>query len=177
MGGLAFDAGRRSSVADLTVLRISRLAEYSGVPATTPRFYESEGLLPAGRTPSGYRVQGDGAVARLEFIGAAEQLGLSLDEIGELLAVWESGACAEVTAGLWPRLAARQAEAGRQLAELTAYADLLRIARDRLAALPDRAEPCGSACGPRAAVRGLAILTELFGRTGMSGNFAACSGS
>lgn len=131
----------------MTVLRISQLAEHSGVPATTLRFYETQGLLPADRTPSGYRVYGDEAVARLEFIGAAKQLGLSLEEIGELLAVWESGACAEVKADLRPRLSVRLDEARRCLAELTVFADSLRIARDRLEALPDRADPCDSACG------------------------------
>ncbi|WP_416316268.1 MerR family DNA-binding transcriptional regulator [Streptomyces sp. S584] len=36
-------------------MRISQLAERSGVPATTLRFYEGVGLLPADRTPAGYR--------------------------------------------------------------------------------------------------------------------------
>lgn len=131
----------------MTVLRISQLAERSGVPATTLRFYESEGLLPAGRTPAGYRVYGDEAVARLEFIGAAKQLGLPLAEIGELLAVRESGACAEVKADLRPRLAASLADVNRRIAELTLFAESLRAARDRLAALPDRAEPRDAECG------------------------------
>ena len=34
---------------DVTSLKISQLAERSGVPATTLRFYESAGLLPAER--------------------------------------------------------------------------------------------------------------------------------
>ncbi|HEX4249696.1 MAG TPA: MerR family DNA-binding transcriptional regulator, partial [Pseudonocardia sp.] len=37
-------------------MRISQLAERSGVPATTLRFYESSGLLPSGRSPAGYRL-------------------------------------------------------------------------------------------------------------------------
>ncbi|MDG9719768.1 MerR family DNA-binding transcriptional regulator [Streptomyces sp. DH24] len=45
--------------------RISQLAERSGVPATTLRFYEDAGLLPADRTPAGYRVYGEDAVERL----------------------------------------------------------------------------------------------------------------
>ncbi|WP_256256151.1 MerR family DNA-binding transcriptional regulator [Streptomyces sp. MUSC 14] len=43
----------------MTALRISQLAARSGVPATTLRFYEGAGLLPADRTPSGYRVYGE----------------------------------------------------------------------------------------------------------------------
>ncbi|MEU1514940.1 MerR family DNA-binding transcriptional regulator [Streptomyces sp. NPDC005811] len=34
-------------------MRISQLAERSGVPATTLRFRESAGLLPADQTPDG----------------------------------------------------------------------------------------------------------------------------
>ena len=39
-------------------MRISQLATRTGVPATTLRYYESAGLLPAGRTAAGYRVYG-----------------------------------------------------------------------------------------------------------------------
>ncbi|MFJ9394315.1 MerR family transcriptional regulator [Streptomyces californicus] len=74
-------------------MRISQLAECSGVPATTLRFSEDAGLLPADRTPAGYRLYGEAAVERLAFIDAAEHLGLPLEKIGELLGVGESGAC------------------------------------------------------------------------------------
>ncbi|MFF0009795.1 MerR family DNA-binding transcriptional regulator [Streptomyces tibetensis] len=37
----------------MSTMRISQLATRSGVPATTLRFYESAGLLPAERTPAG----------------------------------------------------------------------------------------------------------------------------
>ncbi|WP_225900821.1 MULTISPECIES: MerR family transcriptional regulator [unclassified Streptomyces] len=97
-------------------MRNSQLAERCGVPATTLRFYEGAGLLPAGRTASGYRVYGEDAVERLAFIGAAKHLGLPLEEIGELLAVWEAGACADVKADLRPRIAARLGEAEGRLA-------------------------------------------------------------
>ena len=141
----------------MSAMRISQLAERSGVPATTLRYYEGAGLLPAGRTPSGYRVYGEEAVERLAFIGAAKHLGLPLDEIGALLRVWESGACAEVKAGLRPRIAARLDDAERRSAELGAFTTSLRQALDHLDALPDRAGRCDPACGflaaPRAAAR------------------------
>ncbi|WP_329322346.1 MerR family transcriptional regulator [Streptomyces sp. NBC_01262] len=79
-------------------MRISQLAERCGVPATTLRFYESAGLLTADRTPAGYRTYGEDAVQRLAFIRAAEGLGLPLEEISELLAVWAEGARKEVKA-------------------------------------------------------------------------------
>lgn len=146
-------------------MRISQLAGRSGVPATTLRFYESAGLLTADRTPSGYRCYGDDAIQRLAFIGAAKRLGLPLEEIAGLLAVWEAGACAEVKADLRPRIAARLAEAEQRAAELAAFTSSLYSALEHLDALPDRASPCGPECGffshsaPDSAVRG--AITEL----------------
>ncbi|MEY9928016.1 MerR family copper efflux transcriptional regulator [Catenulispora sp. GP43] len=130
----------------MSTMRISQLAERTGVPATTLRFYESSGLLPAGRTDSGYRVYGEDAVLRLEFIDAAKHLGLPLEEIAELLAVWESGACAEVKADLRPRIAHRLDEAELRVAELAAFTTTLRGALAHLDALPDRDEPCDPLC-------------------------------
>ncbi|MFC7921333.1 MerR family transcriptional regulator [Streptomyces cinereoruber] len=130
----------------MTSMRISRLAERSGVPATTLRFYEGEGLLPAGRTPAGYRVYGEDALERLAFIGAAKHLGLSLEEIGELLRVWEAGACRDVKADLRPRIAARLAGAEARAVELAAFTASLHGALAHLDALPDRAGRCDPEC-------------------------------
>ena len=128
-------------------MRISQLAERSGVPATTLRYYESAGLLAVRRTSSGYRAYGEDAVRRLAFIGAAKRLGLSLEDIAELLAVWQAGACAQVKADLRPRVVARLAEAERRADELAAFRASLRSALDHLDALPDRATPCDPECG------------------------------
>ncbi|MEU8708526.1 MerR family transcriptional regulator [Streptomyces sp. NPDC048565] len=134
-----------------TTMRISQLAERSGVPATTLRFYEGAGLLTAGRTPAGYRSYDEGAVERLAFIGAAKHLGLPLDEIAELLTVRENGACHEVRADLRPRIAARLDEAEHRVEELTAFAASLHAALDHLDALPARADRCDPECGPLSA--------------------------
>lgn len=131
----------------MTTMRISQLAERSGVPATTLRFYEDAGLLAPGRSPAGYRMYGEDAVARLAFIGSAKHLGLPLEEIGELLGVWEDGACADVKADLRPRITARLAEAEHRLAELSAFTDSLHGVLRNLDALPDRTVPCDAACG------------------------------
>ncbi|MFD3815997.1 MerR family transcriptional regulator [Streptomyces rubiginosohelvolus] len=131
----------------MTSMRISQLAERSGVPATTLRFYESAGLLSADRTPAGYRMHGEDAVDRLAFIGAAKHLGLALEEIGELVGVWEAGACRDVKADLRPRISARLAEAEARAAELAAFTDSLRGALAHLDALPDRAGRCDPECG------------------------------
>ncbi|MFD5204603.1 MerR family transcriptional regulator [Streptomyces sp. NPDC058375] len=131
----------------MTSMRISQLAERSGMPATTLRFYESAGLLSADRTPAGYRVYGEEAVERLAFIGAAKHLGLALEEIGELVGVWEAGACRDVKADLRPRIATRLTEAEARAAELAAFTASLRGALAHLDALPDRAGRCDPECG------------------------------
>lgn len=131
----------------MSPMRISQLSERTGVPATTLRFYETSGLLPADRTDAGYRIYGEDAVRRLEFIATAKHLGLPLEEVAELLAVWESGACAQVKADLRPRIAHRLAEAEQRAAEAAAFSATLRGALAHLEALPDRDEPCGPQCG------------------------------
>ncbi|MEU5988821.1 MerR family transcriptional regulator [Spirillospora sp. NPDC047418] len=128
-------------------MRISQLAERSGVPATTLRYYESAGLLTADRTPSGYRTYGEDAVTRLAFIGSAKHLGLPLNEIGELLTVWESGACADVKADLRPRVAAHLTESEQRLTEMEAFTRSLHGVLHHLDALPDRTVPCDTECG------------------------------
>ncbi|HEY3871290.1 MAG TPA: MerR family transcriptional regulator [Actinocrinis sp.] len=128
-------------------MRISQLAEASGVPASTLRFYDSAGLLPAQRADSGYRLYRQDALERLAFIGAAKRFGLALEEIAELLGVWEHGACSEVKASLRPKVAARQAEAERRAAEVAGFAASLSGALERIDALPDRPGRCDEECG------------------------------
>src|SRR6266849_2413516 len=69
-------------------LTISRLAQLGGVNLETIRYYERQGLLAAPpRTAAGYRVFPREAARRLRFIKRAQELGLSLSEISELLAI------------------------------------------------------------------------------------------
>lgn len=131
----------------MTDLLISQLADRSGVPATTLRFYETAGLLPAGRTPGGYRVYGEDAVERLAFIAVGKRLGLPLEEIAELLRVWADGSCVQVRDMLRPRLAARIGEAEQRASELAALAVTLHRAREHLDTLPDRDGRCDPRCG------------------------------
>jgi MerR family copper efflux transcriptional regulator len=69
-------------------LTVSRLARLGGVNLETIRYYERQGLLPAPpRTAAGYRVFPREAARRLKFIKRAQELGFSLNEIAELLAL------------------------------------------------------------------------------------------
>lgn len=71
-----------------TALTIGRIAQSAGVAIDTIRFYEREGLLPEPkRRPSGYREYDQTAVSRLRFIRRAKDLGFTLEEIRELLAL------------------------------------------------------------------------------------------
>jgi DNA-binding transcriptional MerR regulator len=73
-------------------MRIGELGERVGVNPKTIRYYEQIGLLPEpARLPSGYRSYAEDDVARLVFIKTAQRLGITLDEIGEILALREGG--------------------------------------------------------------------------------------
>lgn len=69
-------------------LTVSQLAREASVKATTVRYYERKGLLPSpSRSLSGYRLYPDETVRRLRFIKHAQELGFTLHEIDELLAL------------------------------------------------------------------------------------------
>ena len=69
-------------------LSIGRLAKLANVSIDTIRFYEKAGLLaPHVRRPSGFREYSPLDLRQLRFIRRGRLLGLSLEEIGELLAL------------------------------------------------------------------------------------------
>lgn len=69
-------------------MHIGRLASQANVSVDTVRYYERAELLPPpARTASGYRTYPAGTVQRLHFIRRAKELGFSLDEIRDLLAL------------------------------------------------------------------------------------------
>jgi MerR family transcriptional regulator, mercuric resistance operon regulatory protein len=61
---------------------ISKLAEDAGISIDRVRQYTQRGLLrPCERTASGYRIYDDHALARLRFVVAGREAGLSLEEL------------------------------------------------------------------------------------------------
>ena len=69
-------------------LKIGEVAERGGVNLQTIRYYEREKLLTEPpRLASGYRVYPDQTVRRVRFIKRAQEIGFTLAEIRELLAI------------------------------------------------------------------------------------------
>ena len=92
---------------------IGVLAHEAGVGIQAIRFYEREGLIDAPpRTRSGYRIYNDDVVSRLRFIRRAQELGFTLKEIRELIALEDAGQadCNEVYATATAKVAAVQAK-------------------------------------------------------------------
>ena len=70
---------------------IGEAASMSNVSAKMVRHYESLGLLPkVARTDAGYRQYSDKEVHTLRFIRRSRDLGFSMAEIAELLALWQN---------------------------------------------------------------------------------------
>jgi DNA-binding transcriptional MerR regulator len=125
---------------------ISETAEHSGFSASALRYYEGIGLVrPAARTAAGYRLYDDDDLARLGFISRAKGLGCTLDEITDLVGIWDGENCAPVQRRFHLLITAKLIAAERQIAELTALTDELRHAALQLAGPPVDG-PCSVDC-------------------------------
>ena len=72
-------------------MNIGEASKASGVSAKMIRHYESVGLFPeAHRTDSGYRQYSDKEVSTLRFIRQSRDLGFSIEQIRELLGLWQN---------------------------------------------------------------------------------------
>jgi MerR family copper efflux transcriptional regulator len=113
-------------------MNIGTVAEKSGVPAKTIRYYETIGLIrPAKRRPNGYRNYSVADMRTLNFIRRARSLGFSIEEVRDLLDLWRDR---KRTSAAVKALALRHLEAlDRKIAELEAMrkavADLVKRCR------------------------------------------------
>ncbi|GAC1563521.1 MAG: Cd(II)/Pb(II)-responsive transcriptional regulator [Herpetosiphon sp.] len=124
-------------------MRIGALAHDVGLNPTTLRYYEAIGLLPEPlRTKAGYRLYTDADRERLLFIGKAKAIGLSLEEIREILALQRDGEqpCAHVLALLDRKLVA----VGDQLRILQEFhMDLITLRTEAVQTMHTESCVCG----------------------------------
>jgi DNA-binding transcriptional MerR regulator len=69
-------------------LRIGEVAARSGISRKALRLYETRGIVPKPRrSPAGYRVYDINVLGILHFVTQARRLGLTLKEIGDIVAL------------------------------------------------------------------------------------------
>jgi MerR family transcriptional regulator, copper efflux regulator len=72
-------------------MNVSELARRTQVSAHRIRHYESLGLIVAARSTSGYRQFDERTVREVFFIAKSREVGVSLEQIGEVLPRYRSG--------------------------------------------------------------------------------------
>jgi MerR family transcriptional regulator, copper efflux regulator len=141
-------SGSMFTLGAMNGLRVAELAARAGVAASTVRFYERAGLLsPARRAKNGYRVFDKSALKQLAFIQRAKGIGMSLEDIAELVAVWPHSSCQSLQARMRVHLAGQISAIRLQRAELDTFERQLQTVLDRLSARDPGPERCGRACG------------------------------
>lgn len=111
-------------------MNIGTVAERSGVPPKSIRYYESIGLIqPAERRPNGYRSYSPHDMRALAFIKRARSLGFSVEEVRDLLDLWRDRS---------RKSSAVKAMAARHIEALERKIDELQSMRKALAELVRR---------------------------------------
>ncbi len=122
-------------------MRIGELAQATGTPIETIRFYERETLLPAPeRSASNYRTYGPEHVERLSFIRYCRSLDMALDEIRSLLRFKE--APDDNCAGVNDLLDEHIGHVAQRIRELKILEKQLKVLRERCCEA-DAAARCG----------------------------------
>jgi MerR family copper efflux transcriptional regulator len=118
-------------------MRIGALAAQSGVTTRTIRYYESLGLLPAPARRGAHRAYSARDFERLRRIELLKELGLSLDEVGEVLTAYadESAAAKRQVAAV---LRGHLEETERKLAALKKFRKELLFRIDLCEAYAER---------------------------------------
>jgi DNA-binding transcriptional MerR regulator len=141
-----------------------------GVPTSTVRYYERIGLLPLpARTPSGYRDYDDAAAAQLLFIARGRRMGLSCEQITDLLPVWNGTNCAGTHERVSELVREKRAEIRERIAELERFDTQLEAVRVTLddAPPPPACRTDLSCCVPEAG--GDPVTVELAAKPARTG--------
>jgi len=133
------------------VLTIGQLAQATGVPTRTIRYYEQVGVLPQpGRTGAGYRQYTQRAVDRLLFLRRARALGLSLQQLRTLAHALQDGPSRSFRPRLRELVRTHLLTVEQQIAEFKRLRRQLQHVFDRLAAPHVADQPKVGRRGPRA---------------------------
>jgi MerR family copper efflux transcriptional regulator len=122
-------------------MRIGELARRAGVTTRTVRYYEGLGLLVSRREGGGHRQYDDDALTRMAKIDWLKHMGLTLDEIAEIIPLYFG----EQTSmrgrkKMIAMLERRLAQTEERVEGLVAHRDELRGAVERMrASLPEAA--------------------------------------
>ena len=104
-------------------MNIKEVAQASGLPAKTIRYYEEIGLIRPHRAANGYRSFEQADLHKLAFLGRARSLGFSIEECRALLALYEDKSRASADVKTMAQAHLHQIEA--KIAELSAMRDTL----------------------------------------------------
>jgi len=109
-------------LSSVDLLTVGEVSQRSGFAPSALRYYEREGLLTATRTAGGQRRYERHVLRRLAFIRAARNIGLSLDEVKDVLASLPGGRTPTVAD--WHRVSrAWRARLDEEIAALVALRD------------------------------------------------------
>lgn len=127
-------------------LKISQVAQQTGLSPTTLRYYDELGLVRASaRSDSGYRLYSDDDLARLRFVLGAKRFGLSLEEIGELVELRDTARCEPVQRRMRELVHDRLKQTKDDLRELIGFSAELQHLATQLDG-PPSAGPCDDTC-------------------------------
>ena len=114
----------RADALERGLMDIGRASKASGVSVKMIRHYEAVGVLPkVARTSANYRVYRESDVHVLRFIRRARALGFSMNDIHELLGLWQNKSRSSASV---KKIAGKHVdELNRKIAELRAMVDTL----------------------------------------------------